>query len=59
MPQNSKGRFVFERVHTLLANLTTKPIEQILPLLTLFLSTHVVKCIFYVGQHSYYGIIVI
>jgi hypothetical protein len=36
MPQNSKRMFVFGRAHTLLANLTTKPIEQILPLLTLF-----------------------
>jgi hypothetical protein len=48
MPGNSERRFMFGKVHTLLTNITIKPIEQILPLLTLFLSTHVVKCIFYV-----------
>jgi hypothetical protein len=38
IPENSEERFVLGRVHTLLTNPTTKPAEQILPLLNLFLS---------------------
>lgn len=37
VPGNSEERFVLGRVHTLLTNPITKPAEQILPLLNLFL----------------------